>query len=176
LQTHGIVKVSAALKKVSIVSAPKVSVGVKLQGNLLDLQFNSQDFSAAELQQLFQQYQLKKKFYRLPNGNLVNLNQGNLAEIDQLQHNLQLPAKELFISDQQLGANRAFFLDQYLKSNQVNLDLKADEQFEQLVKQFEKVEQQKFDLPTDLQATLRNYQKAGYQWLRLLTASHFSGI
>ncbi|MFT8900699.1 SNF2-related protein [Liquorilactobacillus nagelii] len=176
LQTHGTVKVSTALKKISIISAPKVSVGVKLQGNLLDLQFNSQDFSAAELQQLFHQYQLKKKFYRLPNGNLVNLGQGNLAEIDQLQQNLQLPAKELFISDQQLGANRAFFLDQYLKSNQVNLDLETNQQFEQLVKQFEEIDQQKFALPADLKATLRPYQKIGYQWLRFLTASHFSGI
>ncbi|MFT9451829.1 SNF2-related protein [Liquorilactobacillus ghanensis] len=176
LQTYGTVKVSTALKKVSVVSAPKVSVGVKLQGNLLNLQFNSQDFSAAELQQLFQQYRLKKKFYRLPNGSLVNLAQGNFAEINRLQQNLQLPAKELFVSDQQLGANRAFFLDQFLKDNQVNLNLKTNQQFEQLVKQFAKVERQKFTLPIELQATLRPYQKVGYQWLRLLTASHFSGI
>lgn len=176
LQAYGTVKVSAALKKISIKSAPKVSVGVKLQGNLLELNFSNRDFSPAELQQIFSQYQLKKKFYRLANGSFVNLTDGNLATVSKLQHDLQLPAAELFTGDNQLGANHAFFLNQYLKSNQVELDLQADQQFEQLIKQFEKIQQQHFSLPLHLKATLRPYQLAGYQWLRTLTASHFSGI
>ncbi|MFT8457632.1 MAG: DEAD/DEAH box helicase [Liquorilactobacillus ghanensis] len=176
LQSQGTVKVSAALKNISIVSAPKVTVGVKLQGNLVDLSLNSQDFTAAQLQQIFQQYQLKKKFYRLPNGSFVDLKNENLQSITQLQQSLDLPTKSLFTGHNQLGANRAFFLDQCLKNNQVNLELKTDQQFQQLIKRFEKLERQKFPLPNLLQATLRPYQKIGYQWLRTLATSYFGGI
>jgi SNF2 family DNA or RNA helicase/uncharacterized Zn finger protein len=176
LQKLGTVKVSKELKKFSVVASPKISVGVKIHENLLDLKVSDPLFSATELQAIFQQYQLKKKYYRLPDGRFVDLQEKGLAEIAKLQKKLNLSAKELFAGHDQFAAGRAFFLDQCLKNQQIDLKLKPDQQFQQLIDHFEKYHQQKFQLPSQVAPILRSYQKDGYQWLRALSMNYFGGI
>ena len=51
-----------------------------------------------------------------------------------------------------------------------------DHYFRTLVKEFKTVGDSDYELPEQLKKVLRNYQKYGYKWLRVLAANHFGGI
>jgi SNF2 family DNA or RNA helicase len=48
--------------------------------------------------------------------------------------------------------------------------------FRNLVKNFKTVGDSDYELPDSLKKVLRNYQKYGYKWMRVLTENHFGGI
>src|SRR5699024_6083548 len=55
-----------------------------------------------------------------------------------------------------------------------NIDFAAD--FKQMAEHLAEPTTFEADLPTGVQATLRNYQQTGFKWLKMLRNYHFSGI
>src|SRR5690625_6701797 len=51
-----------------------------------------------------------------------------------------------------------------------------DPSFRKLLDQLRSPEDQVFELPENLDASLRNYQKTGYQWFKSLSTYHLGGI
>lgn len=56
------------------IKKPKIgTLGVKIENNLLSLDVNSFNFDKEELHQILEKYKLKKKYYRLKNGEFLTL-------------------------------------------------------------------------------------------------------
>ena len=51
-----------------------------------------------------------------------------------------------------------------------------DSRFRSLVKEFKTVSEADFEEPKSISRVLRNYQKEGYRWLRVLADNCFGGI
>ena len=109
LLTEGIVQLSAigevyvsdALKKVRVLPSPGVSVGISMGGDLLELTVSSQDMPREELMEILSRYDRKRKFYRLKNGDFVNMEENGLESLQEVRQALQLTDKQLMQSDRE---------------------------------------------------------------------------
>ena len=103
LLTEGIVQLSAigevyvsdALKKVRVLPSPGVSVGISMGGDLLELTVSSQNMPREELMEILSRYDRKRKFYRLKNGDFVNMEENGLESLQEVRQALQLTDKQL---------------------------------------------------------------------------------
>ena len=152
----------------------KISIGVKVDNGLLNINFNELNFDKEELKEILQKYKLKKKYHRLKDGTFISLEDNNEVEfIDNLLTGMNITYKE--IEDYiRLPINRALYLDKLLSSNN-NVEINTDDSYNDLIDKINNVEDNK-QVPKELNNTLRDYQKVGFKWLKTLDDYHFGGI
>lgn len=175
---YGTVYVSDAMKSVHITHPPKVSVGVSVQGDLLNLKIDAGGMTSDELNDLLAGYHAKKRFFRLKNGDFVYFkddeDHGALLAVSDLIDGLRLKNKS--VSDGvALPKNRAFYIDQVLGTSD-HIQKHTNDIYRELIRSLKPGEKKEYQIPAHLQAELRGYQKEGYQWLRTLHEYGFGGI
>lgn len=152
----------------------KVSVGVRLQSDLMTFKLEDLAFDVSEYQEVLAQYQLKKKYYRLKDGSFLELDSEYMQSFFNLVEDLELTEEDLQQDEIQLSKYRALYLERMLEKNEVKS--KKNKAFRQLVNDFEQIDEMEYELPQNLQATLRPYQETGYRWLRTLSDYGMGGI
>ena len=175
LLSVGEVQSTDAFRRLNIRRRTKLSVGVSVKSDIMDLEISSEDISKEELMEILQSYRKKKRFYRLKNGDFLNMEDENLQMLDQLMQDLRLSPKEFVKGKMQIPAYRALYLDHMLENSET-LYADRDSHFKKLVKEFKTVGDADFAVPEHLRGVLRKYQKVGYRWLRTLDAYGFGGI
>lgn len=175
LQAVGEVFISDALKQIEVRNSPKVTVGVSLSGNLLELSMTAGDISREELIDILSRYNKKKKFYRLKNGAFVNAADSGLDTVEELRSGLQLTDKQMKQDKIEVQKYRALYLDAQLKENPVVSAVK-DKSFKSLVRNMKTIEDNDFEVPESLDKVLREYQKRGFLWIKTLNYNGFGGI
>ncbi|WP_106450852.1 DEAD/DEAH box helicase [Trichococcus alkaliphilus] len=151
------------------VRLPKVAIELNNQSRLLDVTFSTDEISMDDLKQMVRQIAANKSYHRLSNGKIVNLRQKEIKELTDAVVQLDVPLKDLK-TEMSLPLYKAFGLD--TDAGIVH----QDEEFMTLINRMEKPEKIDFDLPEDLNATLRPYQETGYKWLKGLDHYGFGGI
>ncbi len=174
-QALGEVFISEALKLVKVSPAPKPVVGVSLSGDLLELTLTAQDLSMEQLQEILSRYDRKKKFFRLNNGDFINMEEEAIGGLLELKEGLALSAGQIKSGRIQLPKYRALYLDAEAKE-WVSLGMERNREFKSLIRNMKTVEDNDFELPQALTSVLREYQKKGYLWLRTLRHNGFGGI
>lgn len=169
------VYISAALKRLEVQSAPKISVGISLEGNLLELTLTAGDMKKEELIEILSRYNRKKKYYRLKNGAFVNAADSGLDTVAELRSGLQLTDKQMKQEQIQVQKFRALYLDEQLKENPVISSIKS-KSFRSLVRNMKTIEDNDFEIPKSLEGVLREYQKRGFLWIKTLKFNGFGGI
>lgn len=153
----------------------KVSVGVSVSKNLLELNISTQDIAPEELLEILKSYRAKKKYYRLKKGDFLSLEDNELATLDEMVEALRLSPKELAKGKVKLPLYRALYLDKLLEKNE-EIYSNRDSHFREMVKNFKTVKDAGFEVPDELRGVMRGYQKTGYRWLRLLEEYQLGGI
>lgn len=175
LQAVGEVFISDTLKRMEVRNAPKVTVGVSLSGNLLELSMTAGDMSKEELIDILSRYNKKKKFYRLKDGSFINAVDSGLDTVEELRSGLQLTDKQMKQDKIEVQKYRALYLDAQLKENPVVSAVK-NKSFKSLVRNMKTVEDNDFEVPESLDKILREYQKRGFLWIKTLKYNGFGGI
>lgn len=174
-QTLGEVFISEAMKLVKVSPAPKPVVGVSLSGDLLELTLTAQDLSMEQLQEILGRYDRRKKFFRLKNGDFINMEGEAIGGLLELKEGLNLSTGQVGSGRIQLPKYRALYLDAEAK-DWVSLGIERNREFKSLIRNMKTVEDNDFELPQALISVLREYQKKGYLWLRTLRHNGFGGI
>lgn len=169
------VYVSDALKRIRVVSTPRVEVGVSLSGELLELKVSSEDMSIEQLAEILSKYERKKKYYRLKNGDFVNVDEEKLQPVLELKDSLGLSEKQLRRGKAELPRYRAVYLEDEIKETE-GFRVTKDEQFYKLVNKMKSVEEADYEIPASLENILRDYQKKGFLWLKTIAGNGFGGI
>lgn len=175
LQAIGEVFISDALKRIEVRSSPKITVGVSLSGNLLELSMTAGEMSGEELIDILSRYNKKKKFYRLKDGTFVNAADSGLDTVEELKAGLQLTDKQMKQEKIEVQKYRALYLDAQLKENPVVSAVK-NKSFKSLVRNMKTIEDNDFEVPESLDNVLREYQKRGFLWIKTLKYNGFGGI
>lgn len=176
LQQYGEVYVSDALKRVKVQPSRKMSVGVSVKSDLLELEVDTGDLPLDELMGLLSAYRQRKNYYRLKSGDFIQLEDSNFSLLADMVDVLNLSAKELREKKITVGKYRAFYIDRLFHENGGNVTLKRDSYFKNLIRDMKTVEDSDYEVPDSLRSVLREYQKTGYRWLRTLEALGFGGI
>lgn len=162
-------------RRLNIRRKPRVTVGISVESDIMNLEISSGDISNEELLELLNSYRQKKKYYRLKNGDFMKIDSEGAEALDQIRETLHMSMKDFLRGKMQVPTYRALYLDQMLKENEA-LYSDRDSRFRRLVKEFKTVGDGEFPVPETLKETLRSYQAVGYQWLRTLDAYGFGGI
>ena len=154
----------------------RMSVGISVSKNLLNLNIATQDVPPEELLDILKSYRQKKKYYRLKNGDFLSLDQeGSLQTLAEMMETLRMSPKELLKGNVKLPLYRALYLDKLLEKNE-EIYSKRDAVFREMVKNFKTVNDADFEEPASLAPVMRGYQKNGFRWLRMLEAYGLGGI
>lgn len=148
---------------------PRITMGVSLAGNLINLEIQSSDLPASELAQILSSYRKHKKFHRLKNGVYLDISQAQLEQLDRLATDLGISATELNSGHVELPSYRAFYLDE-------EQDLERDRSFTRYIDNFKKFNEKNYVIPTSLQNIMRPYQATGFRWLSARCDAGFGGI
>lgn len=144
------------------------------QDNILSYTFSLGDINSNELVNIFEEIKNKKKYYRLKNGDILNLEDESLKELSDLKDDLELSDTEIIAGHGAILKYRAIYLDS-LKNTKYNI-IKTDNLFDNFIDKFYKFKDINLTLPKDELKILRDYQLTGVKWLYTLAKTGFGGI
>lgn len=144
------------------------------QDNILSYTFSLGDINSNELVNIFEEIKNKKKYYRLKNGDILNLEDESLKELSDLKDDLELSDAEIIAGHGAILKYRAIYLDS-LKNTKYNI-IKTDNLFDNFIEKFYKFKDINLTLTKDELKILRDYQLTGVKWLYTLAKTGFGGI
>ena len=157
---------------------PKIgTIGVKVENNLLSIDLKKLNIDMEELKNVMQKYQLKKKYFRLKDGSFLNLEENQDIEfLDKLITGMDIDYKDLEKDTIKLPVSRSLYLNELLKREQ-NINASKSGEFQKIVNDLEKENiNDEIVIPHEMENVLRDYQKTGFKWLKVLDAYNFGGI
>ncbi|GEL76727.1 DEAD/DEAH box helicase [Tenuibacillus multivorans] len=152
---------------------PTVNVDLESSEDFLEINFDLGDVEQGEINHILQSVVEKKRYYRLPNGAFVPLQDESLSEVTHLFDELRLKPDDMNDGKLQLPAYRGLQIDEAVSQG---LKTNYNETFNQLVHDIKHPEELSFTIPTSLKADLRDYQNVGFQWMKSLSRYRFGGI
>lgn len=160
------------------VHKPKIqSLGVKVENNLLNIDFTNSGFDLNELREIMQKYRLKKKYHRLKDGSFLSLEENEAMQfIEAVTDKIDIDYMRLDQGELQLPLYRSMYLDRLLQ-NLETTNISKSAEYKELINGIDNKEIcEEVAVPKGLCADLRNYQKVGFTWLALLDKYKLGGI
>lgn len=148
---------------------PRVSLGLSLRANLIQMDVRESDLSADELRAMLSAYRRRKRFHRLSDGRIAALGEGDVAVLGDMMRDLGVSADELLDGGAELPTYQAFYLDREYG------DAVRDRAFEDYLRCLDG-SPAPAEAPASLAGTLRPYQVEGFRWLARLASLGFGGI
>ena len=163
--------------KTKQIKQPNISnLDIKINNNLLEIDFKSLNIDTKELIEIMEKYKIKKKYHRLKDGTFLNLhNNDNIEFLGKLITGTDVDYKELSSGVIRLPVYRTMYLNQLLEGLKETKINKNDE-YNVVVKQLNKDSIISSSIPIELKSVLRYYQKTGFEWLKTLDYFNFGGI
>ena len=156
---------------------PKIgSVGVKIENNLLNVDFSKMNFDYEEIKDIMAKYKLKKKFHRLKDGSFLKLESNDTIDfLDGLTSQIEVDFSKMKDGELNLPVFRSMYLDKILDKMDTSA-ISKDDNYKSMINNVEHKNIENIELPKDLNANLREYQKIGFEWLKVLDNYKFGGI
>ncbi|WP_188207225.1 DEAD/DEAH box helicase [Alkalibacillus aidingensis] len=152
---------------------PTVQVDLDSSEDFLEVNFDLGDVDQNEVSQIIQSVMEKKRYYRLPNGAFIPLQDESLTQMSNLLEEMRLDPEEISEGTVHLPAYRGLQLEETVSHG---LKAKYNEAFRQLIQDIKNPKAFETPLPEELNAELREYQNVGYQWMKSLSHYRFGGI
>lgn len=171
----GEVRLSESVRSMKILPPPVITMGVSVNGGWLDLSVQAGDFDGPELYRILSQYRKKKTCCRTKSGAFLELSGESLRMAADMAEELDLKKEQWEAGRVRLPAFRAFYLEE-LAREEAGLDFHGDENFYSMIRDLDTPETAVFPVPAEWEGILREYQKAGFSWLRTLDRHGFGGI
>ena len=167
--------VSDVLKNMNKKHVVNLQAGLRLAGNLLEIDLHSRDIQKEELLDVLRAYRRKKHFYRLKNGKLLNLKSDQLEELDTMMQEFHIEDAQLQQNCIQLPGYRLFMLDAFTKGSD-SIAFHKEDVLQNILNSFQQISTQDIEIPQRYNELLRDYQKDGFRWLKLMHRYGFGGI
>lgn len=174
LREQGEVYIDDSLHSFRWASPPSATVGVSLEGELIDISVSAQGFSVGEINAILDAYRLKKKYYRLKNGEFLSLSEGSLSVVAELSQGLNLHYDEGGMAA--VPSFRASYINSVLDRDDTELEVRRNGEFRRRIQTLRDYRQSEYPVPKELEANLRGYQRTGYRWLCTLSDCGLAGI
>ena len=171
------VLVTETFKKKEVRSPQMKSIGVRIENNLLQIDLSKTGIDLSDLSEIMEKYKLKKTFHRLKDGSFIKLKQNEtLNFLDDLNLDTENGFTNLKNGIITLQNYRSLYLEKCLK-NLNNVEINKDDSYINMINSLQTSQKSvEMQLPENLNANLRTYQKIGYQWLKTLDKYEFGGI
>lgn len=152
---------------------PKVKVEISERTDWLEFRFDLQDVPEAEIKKILKALEEKRPYYRIPNGTLMSLETAEFMDLSDFLRELDVTAANFGREEIRVPLIHGLHLAASLDDGQL-LDPGAS--FARLLQNLSQPDELATDIPESLQGVLRDYQEAGFRWLKLLAKYKFGGI
>lgn len=153
----------------------RAAVRLKEDSRLLEMDLSFEGVPREELKDIFHSLQLKKKYHRLKNGSFIYLESQETKSGLKLLNSLDLDYKNQEGESFLIPEYTAAYLNQYMEEHEEMVFIK-DKGFEALIDEITGNQKKSYRVPGKIQADLRDYQKKGYEWLRMLADHSLGGV
>ncbi|MEG2011192.1 MAG: DEAD/DEAH box helicase [Bacilli bacterium] len=156
------------IKDINIIKNANVKSNFSIgKDNIMSYNFELGEIKDEELNKIFDSISLKKKYYKLKSGNLIDLNSdSSLDELRKLSTDMELKG-----TSGTIPKYKAIYIDS------LNYDvIKTNNLFDQLIENFKKFKDSNISLTDVDTSILRDYQVTGVKWLYNIDKIDFGGI
>ena len=177
LQKYCDIYYSDSFKNIGLIDSDKFSgnLGLNTGLDMLEFNFDIEGIDISELQDVFRALKEKKRYYKLRNGSFLSLQNEELNDMVEIFDYLDIGSKQLQDGKIQIPKYRTMYLDKLLKDKGIDY-IKKNIDFKKLVRDINEPEDMEYEIPKDLNASLRDYQKFGFKWVKTLAHYGFGGI
>ena len=171
------VYVSKDLKDIKIVKKASVKSEFGIgRDNILSYQFNIDGIDKNEVKNLFDAVKLKKKYYRLKNGDYMKIDSNeDLEKVNYLIEELELSKDDLKKNKIELSKYKSLQIERLVEEKEMDF-VKLDTSFEELIDKFNRYKDTEIKLNKKDLDILRDYQEVGVKWLMTISNCGFGGI
>ena len=172
LSKIGTVKISKELETLRLINSNDIFSELEEFDNFYKLKYNFDDFSIEELKEAIDSMKNGERFYKKKNTYL-DLEDPGVTKFLNLIEDLGLD--EIDNNEIKIDKNKMLYLQEKLKDRNLSF-IKGGKVLQDIVQKLLNKEYKRKLVPRKLNATLRNYQVAGFKWLNEITALGFGGI
>ncbi len=165
---------TSALKKLKIHDIKKVNVGVSLRTGLLDITLDMDETEKKHLIEILDTYQPNKRYYRLKNGDFVKVENEQIDTLHNLTNDLDIKGYTFNRKHIKIAPYNALHLAKYESTD--SLVFNKDKAFQKVMDTLENFNATTIEVPSTINATLRDYQVEGFKWLYTLKELNFGAL
>ena len=152
---------------------PKISVNVGDRTDWLSFRFDIQGIPESEIRKILLSLKEKQKFYKMQNGSLVSLETKEFQTLAQFINEMGLHAEDINKEEIRLPLISSIqIIDSLQEGNLVT----EGQSFCKLMENLHNPCGLDYAVPISLAPVLRDYQKVGFKWLKILAKYKFGGI
>ncbi|PZD96109.1 helicase SNF [Paenibacillus sambharensis] len=153
---------------------PKVNISFDERTDWLEFKFDIDGIPEAEIRKIIRALQEKRRYYRLPDGALLPMDNEQFQEIIRLMNETGLHKLNWEGTTAKLPLTSGLQLDSYDRQSRGAVSLNRSLRL--LLEHMRNPDHLNFPVPEGMEAVLRDYQRYGYQWLKTLAHYRFGGI
>ncbi len=166
---------SEKLKKIQVIKNNNIkstfSIGMD---NILSFSFDLGNIKEDEIVNVLESIKNNKKYYRLKSGDIIDLDNKDLEELEKLTEEMDLSKNDIKKGNGVIPKYRAIYLDS-LKNTKYHI-IETNNLFDDLIDKFNKYKDSDVDLSKSDKELLREYQVDGVKWLYNIDKTGFGGI
>lgn len=158
-------------RKIHNSSAFRVGLGEEIN-HYLDFNFEIEGVDPKEYKNIIKAFKNQKKFYKLGDGDFINLEDSETKEMFKLMESLGFTDN---IKNMKIHSSKAMFINHLLTEKKLPY-ISGMENTNNIIEKFRSIQKQEINIPKDLHATLRDYQVDSLNWFETLDYLGFGGI
>lgn len=164
---------SKKIDSINVLKESKISSNFSIGiDGIMSYDFSSDNIDVSELDKIVSSMKKNKKYYKLKNGNIIDLNNKDLIEFGNIISDLDISYSDLSLGSVVIPKYRALYIDS-LKNRYKSI--KTSNSFDKFIDNFYKYKDINVDFGRD-NDVLRDYQKDGVRWLYTLYKCDLGGI
>ena len=125
-----------------------------------------------EYREIFSSYKNNNRLYRMKNGAYLDLKDKDIEQAFKLIDILNIYND---FDNMKIPNNKAIYLEKLIEDEDLSF-VNGSKYVSNVVKKFDKVKSKNYEVPKDLNATLRDYQVSGFEFFKTLSDYQFGGI
>ena len=157
----------------NITITPNITLDISQSRNgYMSMKLNIEGVDSNEYRELFSSYKNNNRLYRMKNGAYLDLKDNDLEQAFKLIDILNIYND---FDNMKIPNNKAIYLEKLIEDEDLSF-VNGSKYVSNVIKKFDKVKSKNYEIPKDLNATLRDYQVSGFEFFKTLSDYQFGGI
>lgn len=157
----------------NITITPNITMDISQSRNgYMSMKLNIEGVDSNEYRELFSSYKNNNRLYRMKNGAYLDLKDNDLEQAFKLIDILNIYND---FDNMKIPNNKAIYLEKLIEDEDLSF-VNGSKYVSNVIKKFDKVKSKNYEIPKDLNATLRDYQVSGFEFFKTLSDYQFGGI
>lgn len=152
---------------------PNITLDISQSRNgYMGMKLNIEGVDSNEYRDIFSSYKNNNRLYRMKNGAYLDLKDKDIEQAFKLIDILNIYND---FDNMKIPNNKAIYLEKLIEDEDLSF-VNGSKYVSNVVKKFDKVKSKNYEVPKDLNATLRDYQVSGFEFFKTLSDYQFGGI